>query len=230
MDWLYAYNADLGVEALTLNDPTNIDKLLLGDSFAMEISSARGVAVFDTRRFGEAFKTHCPNGRMWTQIPTSLFGAYFGRASVRPIPSLGDQRVALNARVAVSNRNGKDGIALQVLDPFDWHDATVVIYGDDGRWLFKWEGFAGKGRKRTAHIPFEYFRRIEARRYWRAGHDEIEAVAIVAYVPVSWDRPTGSLWTAGDGYGDYEETPAIFVMKSPIPTVTWDEANRWSEE
>ena len=37
-------------------------------------------------------------------------------------------------------------------------------------------------------------------------------------------------WTAGDGYGEYEETPTRFVMKSPIRSATWEEASSWPEE
>ncbi len=245
--WRYTYNADLGIEALTLDHAANIDKILLGNRFVMEISPARGVAVFDTRGFGEAFNMYCPNGIMWTQMPARLVGTYFNSrgtsahsqgTSVRPIPPYEDQKSALAARVTVANHNGKDGIALQVLDPFDWHGVAVVIIGNDGNWLFQWPGLMGEARKMTAHIPFEYFKRVGVRRYWRTGYDEIEAVVIVAYVPVSWspdpdfgvEHSAYTQWTAGDGYREYEETPARFVMKSPIPTVTWEEASSWPED
>ena len=241
--WRYGYSADLGIEFLTLKYPTNIDKLLFGDRFAMEISPARGVAVFETTGFGEAFNTHCPSEqrRSWTQSPSSLVGTHFKRGDVRPIPPRENQTGTLTARVAVANRNDRDGLALHVLDPFDWHDVTVAIRAVDGDlWIFKWPGFEGRGMKKTAHIPFEHFRHVGVRRYWRAGHDEIRSIVIVAFIPLTWDKEAGARatwWKVGEGYRTaeeefrrYEETAANVVIRSPIPTVTWEDASMWPQE
>ena len=238
--WRYGYSADFGIEFLTFKYTSNIDKLILGDRLVMEISPARGVAVFETRGFGEAIKHFCPEGtvRYWVQAPNRLEGASHGYGDSRNAPRREDQTADLAARVVVAAHDGQEGIAVQVLDPWDWHDVSVYIRDTGGFvWRFKWPEFDGKGETSHAiHIPFEYFQRLEARRYWRSEEDEIEAVFIIAHVPVSW-KPGEKYeehlthWEAGDGggYREYEETGGRFVIRSPIPTVTWEEASR-SEE
>ena len=236
--WRYGYNEDFGVESLTLWEPSSIDKLLLGDRFAMEISAARGVAVFDTTGFGEALNTFCPTEsvRHWTQRPVSLVGTGFkGGNDVRPLPPREDQTGALSGRVAIANREGKNGIALQVQDPYDWHDVRLYIKDKDGEfWSFQWSGFDGDpdGDVKTAHIPFEHFRRHAAKRYWGTGQDEIDRLFIIGWIPVSrksdyeWSGGWSEKATSDSAFGSEPEAARLVI--DDIQTVTWEEANNWT--
>ena len=95
-------------------------------------------------------------------------------------------------------------------------------------------GFDGDpdGDVKTAHIPFEHFRRHAAKRYWGTGQDEIDRLFIIGWIPVSrksdyeWSGGWSEKATSDSAFGSEPEAARLVI--DDIQTVTWEEANNWT--
>ena len=213
------YNEDAGTEGLLdapWDKPWELDQLLFGDRLVIEVGPSRGIIVFDTKGFGAALNEFCPKWAAGGSYPDRIHGVV-GNLGRRDIPKIEDDSI-LHARVAVAERDGEEGVAVAVLDRFDWHDVAVVLYGNDGNWVFTWSKL---DEGSVAHIPFKNFQRLRERRYWRPGVDQIQSVWITAYVPDA-EVDSGYGWRA-DHHG---EKPAQY-KESYINTVLWAETATW---
>ena len=232
LTWNYDDNEFLGTEGIVSPDKVWVfDSLLFGDKLAVEINPERGapLAVFETRGFARAHDEHCQDHPLWWLLPGSIVGSSHPRGERRDFPDTEDVR-QLNARIALTAMDGEEGVAIQVLDPYDWHYVTVALITQNSReWSLYWEGFDGKGAAGTVFIPFRHFQPTGESKGWRylnPDGDKVEAVAALAWIPDGWDGQQESpRWTASSRSvaGHYKEAFARIVVKAPLETIAWED-------